>query len=432
MIKIRKSGKEINPHAGVNFCIDIIEDAGIPAIIENALGQRGNGKRGPKPKYSFSDTILGLTYGILAGGDRLKDMKGLKAKLDNPMLNIPSPNVISTIIRDELSVESETVTAESGNVHQFNLNPKLNELLLDVALHLDTLDTKEEYTLDYDNTVIACDKWDAEWTYKKFRGYTPGISWIGRTPVYIEGMNGGNPPKYQIFETMKRNFELLDSRGIKIGKFRSDAAGYQSDLVELCDSRGIDFFIRANHCKAMWEKIKEIKAWKKARIDVFEFEVEGFQYKPFGSDKEYRIMVSRIPNDTGENHNKTGEPFVYRCVLTNNIKMSDQDVLEFYNFRGDIERNYDIMNNDFLWKNLPFSFMHENSAFMLITAISNVLYQFLIDIFAARVDFVELTDRMKTFRLNFISLSGEWIKDKNSDDVLLIHDNSRDWSRLAG
>jgi hypothetical protein len=348
------------------------------------------------------------------------------------MLNIPSPESISEIIREELTVDSEFVTADSGTKYEFNINGELNELLLDTALHLCTLNTQESYTLDYDNTVIFTEKWDAQWTYKKARGYTPGISWIGRTPVYIEGMNGSNPPKFQIFETMQRNFAAMDAKGIKIDKFRSDAAGYQKDLIQLCDNRGIEFFIRANHCKALWNKINEVTEWKKVRIDVFEFEVAGFEYTPFGEDNEYRIMVSRLPNDKGENHSKTGEPFVYRAVITNNIRMSDRDVLAFYNFRGDIERNYDIMNNDFLWKNLPFSFLKENTAFMLIAALGNILFQFLLDFFAARVDFVELTDRMKTFRLNFISLSGEWMKDEDGEMVLLIHDNSRDWSRLAG
>ena len=427
MLKLRTSGKEINPHSGVSFCIDVIEEAGIPTLLTKTLGARGR-----RSKYQYSDAILSIIYGIVCGATRLSDLKGLKKKLDDPNLNIPSPDIISDIVRLELSEENEIITSDSDNSYGFNMNKKLNGLMLDTALHLDLLDTEESYTLDYDNTVLFCDKHGkfCNWTYKKSRGYTPGVSWIGQIPVYIEGRAGNAPPKFKLMETVSRNFDLMDERGIQIGRFRSDAAGYQKSVVDFMEDRGIDFFIRANHSKAMWEKINQVEEWKRVRIGFVEFDVAGFQFKPFGGDKEYRIMVSRLPNETGENHSKTGEPFVYRCVITNNIRMSDAEVLKFYNDRGAIEKNYDMMGNDFLWKNLPFSYMNENQTFMLITGIGAILYRFLIDIFAARVDFVNETDRMKAFRLNFISLAGEWIEE-NGEMVLLIHDMSRHYSMIG-
>ena len=126
-----------------------------------------------------------------------------------------------------------------------------------------------------------------------------------------------------MLETLEANFFSLDHYGINIEKFRSDSAAYQKEVIDLMEERGCEFFIRANNCKTMWDKINEVEEWEKVRIDVVDFEVAGFQYAPFGEEKEYRIMVSRLPNDTGEAHSRTGEPFVYRCVITNNKEMSD-------------------------------------------------------------------------------------------------------------
>ena len=40
--------------------------------------------------------------------------------------------------------------------------------------------------------------------------------------------------------------------------------------------------------------------------------------------------------------------------MTNNYEMADKEVVEFYNDRGESERLFDEMNNDFLWKKMPF------------------------------------------------------------------------------
>ncbi len=38
---------------------------------------------------------------------------------------------------------------------------------------------------------------------------------------------------------------------------------------------------------------------------------------------------------------------------------------QFYNQRGTSERTFDMQNNDFGWEHLPFSFMKENTVFMI-------------------------------------------------------------------
>lgn len=427
MLKIKKSGKTINPHGGINFIIDELNRVDIPGLVDAVLGPRNK----PRTSYKYSDAVMGLIYGVFCGAERLKDVSGVKKKLDFPGLNIPSHHRISDMFRDELATESEKVVADSGNVHDFNYNPKLNELLIQTSLMLGLLGPREAYTLDYDNTVIPTEKHDAQWTYKKYRGYIPGVSWIGQIPVFVEQQNGNQPPKYKLMDTVKRTLENLDDKGIKINCFRSDSAAYQRSVIDYIDGRGCEFFIRANNSKVMWDHINQVTEWEKIRLGVVEYEVAGFNYQMTNDDKTFRIMVSRIPEDNGNPHSKTGEPFIYRCIITNNWTMSNAEVLDFYNQRGSIEKNYDILNNDFMWKNLPFSYLHENTVFMIITAIAMVIYRYLIALFSSRVNWVEATDRMKTFRFNFISLSAEFIYNDEGELELMVHDTERDWEQLA-
>ena len=44
----------------------------------------------------------------------------------------------------------------------------------------------ELYDFDYNNQVIANNKYDAKRTYKKNQGYVPGIATIGDEIVYVE------------------------------------------------------------------------------------------------------------------------------------------------------------------------------------------------------------------------------------------------------
>jgi hypothetical protein len=102
-----------------------------------------------------------------------------------------------------------------------------------------------------------------------------------------------------------------------------------------------------------------------------------------------------------------GGDFTYRAIMTNNYEMIGLEVVEFYNDRGDSERLFDEMNNDFLWKKMPFSFLHENTVFLVMMAIYRNHYHFLTDFISKKLDFIKPTFRLK----KFISVS--WLSPQN-------------------
>ncbi len=61
-------------------------------------------------------------------------------------------------------------------------------------------------------------------------------------------------------------------------------------------------------------------------------------------------------NTDGQGDLFTSNNFTYRAIMTNNTKMSDLEIIEFFNKRGDSERLFDEMNNDFLWEKCHFLF----------------------------------------------------------------------------
>ena len=84
------------------------------------------------------------------------------------------------------------------------------------------------------------------------------------------------------------------------------------------------------------------------------------------NDSRYRLVVQRSPKgEDGEAvTDMFGTVYVYRAIITNDWKMSDKDVVLFYNKRGESEKNFDIQNNDFGWAHLPLTivFVRHDSA----------------------------------------------------------------------
>lgn len=385
--KITNSNKKINPFGGIFFVINDLKNKGIAKLIDSHLGRRVK-----QARYSYSDILLNWTYCNLCGAERLEDIEKLRDSLD---MKLPSHDALGTVMK---SFATKTEFIKSKMIHQFNTHKLLNSLMVDVGLKLGLLNKKESYVLDYDNTIIYHHKYDREFTYDKSEGYQPGVSFIGKIPVYIEGRNGNSNANFKIKETIDKTLDLLDEKGIKIKAFRSDAAAYNKELMDMIHNRNADFFIRYRKNSEFVDVLKfgGLK-WDIITIGEREFDITSINYSDvLKTTKPYRIVITRYKNK--------GE-YAYRGIITNNTQMSDKDVIYFYNKRGAIERNFDDLKNNFNWDRLPFSFLNENTVFMIISAITSIIYQYLISKFSKKVDFVKQTDRLKNFIFHFIVCS---------------------------
>ena len=81
-----------------------------------------------------------------------------------------------------------------------------------------------------------------------------------------------------------------------------------------------------------------------------------------------------------------------------------------YNERGASEKNFDMQNNDFGWSHLPFSFMAENVAFMMVTVMLKNFYLYLACHISHKVKPLKKTSRLKAFILHFVSVPAKWVR----------------------
>lgn len=405
-MKVTTTTENISAYGGLNFISEIFNNLEFSCLIEKHLG-----KRSLQSEFSYSDVIKNLWMLFLAGGDCAEDIQEhLKSDfLQIPNLKVCSPDTIGRVLKS-LSNQKEIHISNSGIEHQFSNHKNLNMLNLEILLKTKALKPNESYDFDFDHQFIPCEKYDSKKSYKMKRGYFPGVSTIGKHIIHFENRNGNTNVKYKQADTLKNAYALLKTKNIKINRSRMDCGSFSKEIIDVVEQNSKLLYIRAQRCAELSCQIRAVKNWKSVRIGIFDVEVCSVNYKPFKGDKTYRYVVSRERNKTGQTDIEFQDNFIYRAILTTDMDASDQQVIEYYNQRGATEKIFDEMNNDFGWKKLPFSFLEQNTVFMLVMAMCRNFFLHLLTVFSKKVSFVKTTYRLKKFIFRFVIVPFKWIR----------------------
>jgi hypothetical protein len=408
--------KSISAFGGTNFVFEYLEKNNIDSLFNQNLPALKNQSR-----YKWSDIIKSILSIYMCGGDCIEDLQThLKDHfINNPFLNIPSPD---TVLRrlSELHQVNQICRTKRGEVdHTYNTNQLLEKINISLLKKLGAFDT-EELTIDYDNTIIFNEKSDSKMTYKRNPGYQPGVCTINEQQVlYIENRNGNSDAKSFQSDTLSRVFKLLNDNNIKtIDHFRADAASYQYDVIELLE-KNVKYFYVGCRNSYIEKYFTQISNWVPLTsscgesMEIGEINIIPFQKqakKDKTESKEYRLLVKRKLKEDKQLDLFTGDGFEYRAILTNNNDIKAEEVAQFYNHRGNMEKQFDILKNDFGWNHMPFSKIQQNTVFLYITAICRNLYNNIIKYFSKRVKSLKPTFRVKKFLFRFIILPAKWIR----------------------
>lgn len=404
MYKIKQKKENINPFGGIYFIARSLKEYGIAAMIDEHMGNRPS-----QATYKYSDVILGVSYSHFCGGSFLDDMNVLRKHFNgNPQINFCSPDTVEYVC-NQLKEPTTEVRSKYGVMHEFNRPNKLNRLLIKTSVKTKQLKRGRSYNLDYDNVITPNEKYDCKRTYKKNNGYQPGVAFIGKLPVYIEGRNGNSPAKYKMDETFDNMFSLLEESKIKIENFRSDCAAYQESVINKVEEHCNNFYIRIMDSQELMMQVRNVKEWTKVEINYEIYDVASIDYCPFGKDKTYRVVIQRREKKDKQTDLFLEGAYNYAGIITSDYQKTDEEVIIFYNQRASLEPNFHYLNEDFNWQHMPFSFLDQNTVYMVIAAISFILFEFIKGLYCKMVDFVEPSMRMKRFILNFVALPSKWI-----------------------
>ncbi len=168
---------KVTPFGGIHLIHKQLYADGAIDFIDNQLGERVK-----KIGYNYSDILLSRIYTTFCGGNSTEDVNYLRDNTLKHLKGIKIPSA-DTILRGdvELSVPCDNIETQSGKPNKINVNPKMNEFLLDSALKFKQLNPNDkDLVYDFDHQFIPAEKYDAEYSYKGKRGYFPGIATISK------------------------------------------------------------------------------------------------------------------------------------------------------------------------------------------------------------------------------------------------------------
>jgi len=412
-VKILQSAG-LSGFGGMNFVADHLDKTGVGRLCQTKLPSLAS-----QSNYSWRDIFYGLCAIYLCGGDCPEDLNHhIKAHFNNnPKLNIPSAD---TLLRrmSELVIKAKKAKTQRGLVeHSYCVNRLLEDLTIQMLSKTGAL-SQSKVVVDYDNTVLFCEKSDSKMSYKRATGYQPGVATLNREfVVYLENRNGNSDAKSLQSDTLNRLFDAWERNGGKsIDVFRADAASYQHEVIQLVESKVEHFYIGCRN-SYVDKYYYQITNWKETiDSDGKPFQVGCMKIKPFAKRyktaniPEYRLVVKRRKNKSGQVNMITQDNYDYRSIITNDCDKSALQIAHLYNQRGGMERTFDVLKNDFGWNNMPFSTLEKNHVFLVLTAMVSNLYRTLISHFSSTVKWLSPNFRLKKFIFRFITLPAKWVK----------------------
>lgn len=424
-MKVINSGS-ISAFGGINFVYEDLNKLGVDKLLMNNFPIIAN-----QSKYSWKDIFYSFLSIYLFGGSCIEDIESnLRPHLKgNPFCKIPSPDTILRRLKS-LSEETQTCRTKRGVVdHEYCLNDLISNTNIQLLIKLGSF-KEPVLTLDYYNTIVYNEKADGKLTYKKDKGYQPGVCTINtKQIVYIENRNGNSDAKSFQDVTLNRMFNLLENNGVRnAANFVADSASYQYDVICLLEQKVDRFYISAKN-SYVEKYFTQIKTWKECldgkgrQIWISEIDYTPFKDQAKGQNKvakSYRLVVKRKRNKTKQINMLTQCDFEYTAIVTNDRAKSAEQVVHFYNQRGAMEKQFDVVKNDFGWNNMPFSNLASNTVFLYFTAMCKNIYQELIKRFSAKHEGLKSNFRVKRFIFKFIILPAKWVR-KSRQDILRVY-----------
>lgn len=482
-MKASRSDIKISPHGGAVPILKKIKEFGIPQVIRSVLGVRKKQSR-----YGYEDVFIAWILTALCGGTRLDHATKLKKKLNIiPGLKLPSHDTLGRVMK-KLSGDVKTSRSISNDRNSrirftdYDDNIPLNNMLVKATKRMGALKEGCSYTLDIDATFIPTECRGAHRrTGKNGRsdfsriGFNPMVCLVGDLPVYISMRNGDASSRFKFHECLKNCLDLMDESKIKIGRVISDAAGYNKESFEMLDSKGIKFNIRFPFQKKM-ETFKTIlkqhNNWKPTEIETANFfwkcEVADIPYKMHDyphekKSKTWRVVAIRIPTKktrslkesqeekerefiVKENMNRLYKSkklkeltppyddtnwkeiggYYYKFFITNDFKKSSEEIIVEYNKRGNAERKFSFLKNDFGWKFPPFMNMNENTVFLIAAALANNIFRGVVKLFKKVIPQLRLNARLPDFQFVFIDVACAY-----KDRTYIFYNTDIDYQKLG-
>lgn len=331
-----KQGCGMTALGGLPAYLDLAYSAGLPRSIERHIRIRAGGQG-----WTDSEMIMSLVMLNLAGGQCVEDLNGLEGDegfcrvlrrvvkhglsrkqrraMDNRWRKekrraVPSPSAVFRYLAGFHDEDEEKLRHEGkafiprSNEHLGGFRKVNGDFLSFVQEH----DFQEMATIDMDGTLVETHKREALYCYDGYKAYQPHNMWWSEQGIVLhtEFRDGNVPAGFEQLRVLKEGLRSLPE-GVSQVRLRSDAAGYQHDLMRYCELGKDRRFGRIEFgisCPVTPE-------FKKAVSEVEDSEWKALRKKVKGKEEETKRQwaeVCFVPNAIG--HSKKGPEYRYIAI----------------------------------------------------------------------------------------------------------------------
>lgn len=334
----------------------------LPQVIDQELPLAGSGH-----SYKPSRFVLPLILMFHGGGKKLEDLRELKGEISLRKLMDMEEMPASCTIGDWLRRMGENGRGITG---LDRVNAHVVKKVLNKA-------PRTEYTLDHDATIIESEKYEAQYTYKKEKGYQPFLGCLYEPGMILddEFRDGNVPAGFGALGSMKRCDKKMPE-GKRIAYYRGDSASYQANVINYCfleDKYGKKklFTITADKDEAVMKAIKAIpaKEWQYYKDDR---QIAETIHTMERTTEAFRLVVQRWPKKQAELFDP--EPYCYHVIATNREETT-KEVVALHNQRGEAENIFKELKGGFGMEWMPCGGTQANAVFFRIGVIAYNLFQ---------------------------------------------------------
>lgn len=348
-IKLELSEERLTSMAGMIMVEELGRAKKLWRRADELMGAPGSGRG-----YKASEYVRTLAWLLHAGGRRLEDVRELAAEREvlreMGLRRLPSSDAIGDWLRRQ--------GAGSGVAAIEQLNQELLQGYLSGL--------GEELTLDVDATIIEAEKREAEWTYKKVKGYQPQICYVSEACVHHEFRAGSEAASSRAVQFLKQCEQRLP-KGKEL-YLRSDAAFYQSTVINHYSTPGRSFSITAMQDSAVKAAIAGIKrkSWQPYYGPdgiATDREIAEVVHCTNEAKAAFRLLVLRWKNV--QPNLFEADPYCYHAIASNR-EGSASEIVWLHNKRGESENWHKELKLGFGMEQLPCGQFEANALFFAI------------------------------------------------------------------
>jgi hypothetical protein len=398
--KIEFSARNLTSNAGLFLLLDHASKNGIFDLIDHDLVFENASTN--KIKMNHIKTML---CGNFIGIDKLELLKLLQ--------NDPLVNEFTISIK-----EPETVSRFLGNF-SYKTTQMLREINFKLFRKLLRKSKLKSITIDIDSSVVNVEG-HQEGAVKGYNPKKPGnrcynlqFAFCDEIKAYLTGYvrSGDTYTANGTAEMIQEIMAHLKDEGLEI-TFRMDSGYFDDAILETIESLGGKYVIKGKGYPTLVAQVTDQSitfVTGEGGRETTEFVTALNTWK-----EDRRFVVSRVLKDEKDRKQLSfleGEAYDYFFFVTNDMEQLSEEVVEFYEKRGNCENyikeaKYDMAVGHLLLQ----SFWANEAIFQLMMLTYNLFLLFKMD-FAKETEYRQ---QIKTFRLKYIFLAGKIIRTAGS------------------